>query len=272
MAGAPVKPAPFAYAAPASLDEALGLLGGEQEAVALAGGQSLVPMLNFRLARPALLIDLNRIGELAGMAVLDGVLRIGSLTRQVALERSPVIARDWPLLGQAARLVAHPAIRTRGTVGGSAAHADPRAELPAALVALGARFRIVARGGARVVTAGEFFRGPFRSALQPGELLVEIEVPPLPAGARCAFAEHARTSGDYAIAGAAVILAPGTRAAIGLLGAGPVPVRAPAAEAALLAGAAAGEVASLAGSLARDEYRSALLTALVGRALAEVGA
>jgi CO/xanthine dehydrogenase FAD-binding subunit len=261
-----VKPAPFAYAAPRALTEALRLLETEEQAIALAGGQSLVPLLNFRLARPSLLVDLNQIRELDHVTVSGETLRIGALTRQAALERSAAVELGWPLLTRAVRLVAHPAIRSRGTVGGSLAHADPRAELPVALIALGARLRLSAVRGERTVPAREFFLGPMRTALQPGELLIEIEVPPLPGRARTAFVEHARTHGDFAIAAAATVIAP-THAAIALLGAGPVPVLAPAAERALLAGAPATEVAALAAEQVTDDYRRALLTALVARAI-----
>ena len=216
-----MKPAPFEYELPQSLDEALELLGGE--AKVLAGGQSLVPLLNFRLARPERLVDVSRLGELAYLRRSRGLLRIGALTRQATLERSPLVAEHWPLLRQAVSLVGHPQIRNRGTVGGSVAHADPAAELPVALTALDARFHCRSRRGTRTLAAGELFLGPLTTALDDDELLTEIEVPPLPAGARTAFVEHARTHGDFAIAGAAVVVAPGY-AAIALLGAGSVPV------------------------------------------------
>jgi CO/xanthine dehydrogenase FAD-binding subunit len=267
VAGAAVKPPPFEYAAPSSLEEALGLLHGDDQAVALAGGQSLVPLLNFRLARPATVVDLNRIEALSGLYVSGGTLRIGALTRQAALERSAAVAQGWPLLLDAVRMVGHPAIRNRGTVGGSVAHADPRAELPAVMIALDARFHLRSLAGARTVPAGEFFVGPMWTALAPGELLTEIEVPPLPAGARTAFTEHARTHGDFAIAGAAAVVADGEGARVALLGAGPVATRAGSAERALGAGADPAEVAALAGAEVGDEYRSALIAALVREAI-----
>jgi CO/xanthine dehydrogenase FAD-binding subunit len=266
---AAVKPAPFHYEAPRTVAAALALLGGD--AKILAGGQSLVPIMNFRLARPATLVDLNGVDELAYLRKRDGVLHIGALTRQATLERSGVVARGWPLLRQAVRHVAHPPIRSRGTVGGSCAHGDPTAELPVALVALDARFHLRSRAGERSLGAADFFLSHLTTALRDDELLIEIEVPPLPAGARTAFAEHARTHGDWAIAGAAVVLAPG-HAAISLLGAAPTPLRATEAEAALVAGAGAEEAARLAGALAGGEWRAALTTALVGRALGEAGA
>jgi CO/xanthine dehydrogenase FAD-binding subunit len=264
-----VKPVAFQYAAPDSVPEALALLAGEEAAVVLAGGQSLVPMLNFRLARPALVVDINGLQELERLEADRDGLRIGALTRQAAVERSAVVSHGWPLLTQAVALVGHPAIRSRGTVGGSAAHADPRAELPAALIALDARFHCRSPSGERIVSAERFFVGPIMTALAPGELLVEISVPSLPAGAATGFAEHARTHGDFASAAAAVVLVPGAQASIVVLGAGPGPVRAVAAQAAFVAGAQRAEVARLAGEMAGDDYRRALVTAVVGQAMVE---
>jgi CO/xanthine dehydrogenase FAD-binding subunit len=264
-----MKPAPFAYEAPRSLDHALGLL--DEDAKPLAGGQSLIPLLNFRLARPALLVDLNQIAELSYVRRAGGALRIGALTRQATIERSELVARGWPLLSSAVRLVAHPAIRSRGTVGGTVVHADPTAELPVALTALGARFTLRSPGRTRTLSAEELFLGPMTTALRADELLTEIEVPASPAGARSSFVEHARTHGDFALAGAAVVLVPGEHAAIALLGAGPRPVRASAAERGLLDGAAPVEVGRLAASDLEDGYRRALLVELVRRAVAEAG-
>lgn len=265
-----MKPAPFDYAAPPSLEAALELVQDE-EARALAGGQSLVPMLNFRLARPELLVDLNPLDALAYVRRVEGSLRIGTMTRQAALERSRE-AMPWPLLAQAEFHVGHDAIRNRGTVGGSVAHADPAAELPVALLAMDARFTLRRSSGARTVAATDMFRGAMTTAIADDELLVEIEVPPLPAAARTAFREYARTHGDFAVAGVAVVLVPGEHAAIALLGAGPVPVRAAAAERALLAGASAAEAAQLAAAEVSDDYRRALLITLTLRALEAVGA
>jgi CO/xanthine dehydrogenase FAD-binding subunit len=166
------------------------------------------------------------------------------------------------------RLIGHAAIRSRGTVGGSVAHADPAAELPAVLLALGARF--VARSasqGERTIAADQMFQGPLTTALAPDELLTEIVVPPLPVGGRTAFVEHARTHGDFAIAGAAVVLVPGEHAAIGLLGADTVPVRATDAERALVEGAPPEEAARRAAAAVQDDYRRALLTEVVRRAI-----
>jgi CO/xanthine dehydrogenase FAD-binding subunit len=235
----------------------------------LAGGQSLVPLLNLRLAQPEVVVDINGITELDYIGADDGLLRIGAMTRQVTLERSELVRRRWPLLHKAVRLVGHPQIRSRGTVGGSVAHADPAAELPVALTALGARFHLHSPGGARVLSASELFLGPLYTAREPDELLVEIEVPEQPEGASTGFAEHARTHGDFATAGAAAVVAPGGHAGVALLGAGPVPARAEAAERALADGAEPHEAAVLAAEDVEDEYRRALCTELARRAIAE---
>ncbi|HET8607343.1 MAG TPA: FAD binding domain-containing protein [Gaiellaceae bacterium] len=191
-----MKPARFEYAAPESLDEALGLL--DEGSKALAGGQSLVPLLNFRLARPERLVDLNRIPGCDHVREEGGSLRIGMLARQVQLTE----LEAWPLLRDAVDHVGHPQTRNRGTVCGSAAHADPAAELPAALLALAARFHVRSASGTRVVAAEDFFVGYLTTVLEPDELLVEIEVPPHPPQWR--FVEYARTHGDWAMVGAAV--------------------------------------------------------------------
>jgi CO/xanthine dehydrogenase FAD-binding subunit len=265
-----VKPAPFEYRAPASVEEALPLLG--EDSTLLAGGQSLVPLLNLRLARPELVVDINGIAELDYIGDGDGPLRIGAMTRQVTLERSDLVRQRWPLLHKAIRLVGHPQIRTRGTVGGSVAHADPAAELPVALTALGARFHLRSPGGTRAVDAWDFFLGPLYTVREADELLVEIEVPEQPDGARSGFAEHARTHGDFATAGAAAVVAPGGHAGIVLLGAGPVPVRAEAAEQALAGGAEPHEAAALAAEGIQEQHRRALCTELVRRAIEEATA
>jgi CO/xanthine dehydrogenase FAD-binding subunit len=270
-----VKPAPFRYAPAATVQAALELLADpDADARPLAGGQSLVPMLNFRLARPGLLVDLNPVGDLARLETsADGALRIGAMTRQAALLRFPLLVERWPLLAQAVAHVGHAATRARGTVGGSVAHADPKAELPVALTALDARFHLRSRTRAgRTLSAAELFRGPFTTALGDDELLVDIEVPVPPAGARMAFAEHARTHGDFAVAGVAVVYAPGGHAAVALLGAAAVPLRAPDAEEAMRAGAPPAEVATLAAGTISDDYRRALLRALTERAVAQVTA
>jgi CO/xanthine dehydrogenase FAD-binding subunit len=265
-----VKPARFDYVAPRTLDEALAAI--DDDARPLAGGQSLMPILNFRLARPARIVDLNGVPELGMLRRAGGVLRIGAMVRQKTIERSAVVAEGWPLLRQAVQLVGHPQTRSRGTVGGSVAHADPTGELPVALTTLGARFHVRSRSGARTLGAGELFAGPLTTTLEPDELLVEIEVPALPEGAGTAFVEHAPTHNDWALAGAGVVHAPGRHAAIGLLGAGTTPLRATEAEQALVGGASAREVAALAAGLVDDGHRRALTAELVRQAIERAGA
>ncbi|WP_419164717.1 FAD binding domain-containing protein [Candidatus Palauibacter sp.] len=208
-----MKPPRFDYVASVDLDEALEVLADDSlETRPLAGGQSLVPMLNFRLAAPERLVDLNRIEELARVQrTADGGLRLGAMTRHSTLERDPLVAEGAALLAEAARFIAHPQIRSRGTVGGSVAHADPAAELPAVLLTLGARVHIArcAREGEtgpraeRTLDLRELFLGPFFTALEPGEILTALEVPPPVAGEGSAFDEVARRRGDYAIVGVA---------------------------------------------------------------------
>lgn len=203
-----MKPAPFDYYLPASIDEALDLkarLGGE--ARFLAGGQSLVPAMNFRLAQPAALIDLN---ELTGLTVIaegsDGGLRLGAMVRHRDLERRPEVARRHPLLHEAAAQVAHPQIRNRGTLGGNLAHAEPASELPAVMVALGARMHARSANGERWISAADFFTGPLSTALSDDELLAEIALPALPARSGTCFLEVARRRGDFALMGVAATL------------------------------------------------------------------
>jgi CO/xanthine dehydrogenase FAD-binding subunit len=202
-----MKPAPFAYVAPRSLAEALALMARHgDEGKALAGGQSLLPVLNFRLAQPAVLVDINGVRELERLDAGGDGLHMGALTRHRALERDPLVAKHAPLLAEAVHHIAHPQIRNRGTVGGSLAHADPKAELPALAVALGARFRLQRQGGERWVDAADFYTGLFSTALEPDELLTEIVWPPLPVRSGWAFEEAARRHGDYAQVGVAAVV------------------------------------------------------------------
>jgi carbon-monoxide dehydrogenase medium subunit len=199
-----VKPAPFAYVKAGSLDQTFDLLARYgDEARVLAGGQSLMPTLNLRLSAPAVLIDINGLSELTGIAVEDGTLRIGALTRQRALEESSEIARHGPLLKMAMPYIAHPAIRNRGTVGGSIALADPAAELPACAVALGAQIELRGADGSRAVEAGDFFRGLYETDLRPGEVVAALTLPKPRPDHRSAIAEFARRHGDYAMIGLA---------------------------------------------------------------------
>ena len=185
------------------MGEAFEALEGD-EAIILAGGQSLMAMLNFRLSSPALLVDINGLGELKGISVADGRLRIGALTRHSAIERSPEVAEHAPLIAEAMPHVAHPAIRNRGTIGGSIALADPAAELPACVLALDGRIEIASAKGKRTVAAADFFRGIYETDLAPGELVTAVEVPVIAPPYRSAFAELARRPGDYAMVGLAI--------------------------------------------------------------------
>jgi aerobic carbon-monoxide dehydrogenase medium subunit len=229
-----MKPPRFDYHAPHSLDEALALLaryGGD--AKPLAGGQSLVPLLNFRLARPAALVDLNRIPALAGIREVNGDVAFGAMTRQRSVEFSPLVARRLPLLAEATRWVGHLPIRSRGTIGGSIAHADPSAEYPAVLTALGGTVVVHGPKGQRVLAPAELFETYLTTSLAPDELLTEVRLPAMPSGAGWAFEEFARRHGDFAIVGiAAAVWRTGGRvtARLAAAGTGAVPVRLRAAE------------------------------------------
>lgn len=199
-----MKPAAFDYFAPKSTGEALELLAEHgYDAKPLAGGQSLVPTMNFRLAQPTVLVDLNGIDELFFIREGGDGLRIGAMTRQRTVERSPLVQRRTPLIHETMPHIAHPQIRNRGTFGGSLAHADPASELPALAVTLDARLRVQSSRGERWVAARDFYLDLFATDLQPDELLVEIAVPDLPGRTGWAFDEIARRHGDYAMAGAA---------------------------------------------------------------------
>lgn len=205
-----MKPSPFAYSAPESLDEALAVLaevGGDGKV--LAGGQSLVPILNMRLAAPAHVVDVNRLAELAYVTVEDGAVRVGALARHADVERDEQAYAAQPLLRQALRLVAHPVIRNRGTTVGSLAHADPSGEMTAVLALTGGTVTAARQGGTREIAAADFFLGPLESSLEPGELAVSARFPRLPERTGTTFVEVARRHGDYAVCGvaAAVTLA-----------------------------------------------------------------
>jgi carbon-monoxide dehydrogenase medium subunit len=173
------------------------------DAKPLAGGQSLIPAMNFRLATPAVLVDLNALSELAYIQSDEEGVRIGGMTRQRAVERSAIVAREAPLVAETMPFIAHPAIRNRGTIGGSLAHADPAAELPAVMLALNARFALQSAGGSRSVSADDFFTGLFSTAVGPGELLTEITMPRPARRAGFAFQEISRRHGDFALVGVA---------------------------------------------------------------------
>jgi len=203
-----MKPAPFEYYAPTSVEQALdhvAQLG--YDAKILAGGQSLIPTMNFRLAQPSALIDLNNISELFYIRpASDGGVLIGAMTRQSTVERDPLIAQRAPLVRAAMPFIAHPQIRTRGTFGGSIAHADPAAELPAVTVALGARYRVRNKSGERWLPAEEFFVSLFTTLLQPDEILVEVALPPMPPRSGWSFQEVARQSGAFGLVGVAALV------------------------------------------------------------------
>jgi carbon-monoxide dehydrogenase medium subunit/6-hydroxypseudooxynicotine dehydrogenase subunit alpha len=280
-----VKPPLFEYDAPSSVDEALALLaehGGD--AKVLAGGQSLVPLLNFRLARPARLIDINNLGALAQLRRSGTELHIGAMTRQSMLERSETVEAHWPLLHEAMSFVAHAQIRNRGTVGGSIAHADPAAELPVALAALDGSVVARSQRGERTIRWDELFVTHLTTSLEPDELLVEVRVPELPERTGSSFTEYARRHGDFALGGAAVTVTTGDdgtceRATIALLAAAATPLRATEAEQ-LLAGrridaeaireaaAAAVEHVQPTGDIhGSSGYRQRLIEAMVRRAI-----
>jgi carbon-monoxide dehydrogenase medium subunit len=234
-----LKPAPFAYHRPATLGETLELLARHgEDARVLAGGQSLVPAMNMRLATPRVLVDINRLPGLDGIRMEGDALVIGALARLDAVARSSLVARHAPLVAEAVPHVAHLAIRTRGTFGGSLALADPAAELPACAVALDAVLRTARGAGGREIAAADFFRGIYTTALDPGEILTEVVVPARPAGWRSSFQELARRHGDYALVGLAAQahVADGRFRELRLvyLGVGLTPMRAHAAERVLL--------------------------------------
>ena len=251
-----MKPAPFAYDDPTTVAEAVAILARHgDEAKVLAGGQSLVPMLALRLARFERLVDLNRIAELQAIERVDGKVRIGSMVRQSVAERDTSIATDTPLLARALPHIGHFQIRNRGTIGGSIAHADPASELPAVALALDAQLEIARAGATRTVAASEFFVSMWTTVVQDDELLVAVHLPVRNQRSGFAIEELARRHGDFAIAGVACSVSLGNggsveRAAIGMFGLGPTPLRAGAAEGAIVGQPVAGldldEIASMA--------------------------
>jgi carbon-monoxide dehydrogenase medium subunit len=286
-----MKPASFDYASPRSVAEAVSLLeAGGADAKLLAGGQSLMPLLAMRLARPALLVDLGRVEGLGHLREESGELAIGAMATKRSVERSPLVRARQPLLHAATLLVGHPQIRNRGTVGGSFAHADPAAEYPAAGVVLGARLRVAGPGGERTLDAADFFLGPLTTALGPADVLVEVRVPALARKTGWSIQEFARRAGDFALAGAAATLRLDARgrveeACLVLFGTGAAPARAREAEAVLagerpeaaaLAEAAARAAAALEEPVsdlhATGEFRRHLAGVMARRALAEAAA
>ena len=278
-----MKPPPFSYHRPQSVPEALECLATLDDPKVLAGGQSLMPMMNYRYVMPANIVDINRVPELSGVRSDGGALVIGAMTRQRDLELSPVVREHCPLLYEALRNVGHVQTRNRGTIGGSLSHLDPAAEMPAVLLAHDATLRVARKGGTREVAMADWAQGYMTPNLAPDELLTEIVLTPWPAGHGCGFVEFARRHGDFAMAGAAALLAlagDGTidRAAIALTGVDVGPVRLSEAEA-MLAGKPAGEelfasAAATASAVpglddvhASKEYRRKLAVVMTRRAL-----
>jgi carbon-monoxide dehydrogenase medium subunit len=280
-----MKPAPFDYHAPRQLEEAAELLATLPNAKVLAGGQSLVPMMNFRYVIADHLIDLGHIDDLHGIAVIDGRLRIGAMMRQRDLETSPEIARHCPLLTEALRHVGHRQTRNRGTIGGSLAHADPAAELPAVCAAYDAIVHVASIRGLRSVPFREFSLGFMTTALAPDEMIAAVELAIWRPGHGHGFHEFARRHGDFALAGAAALLDVGAgnvvrRAALALLGVAAQPVRVEAAEATLTgkvldtttiqtAAAAAWLIEPISDIHAGGDYRRHLAQVLSARALTD---
>jgi carbon-monoxide dehydrogenase medium subunit len=281
-----MKPAPFNLLRPRNVEEALALLQSYRaEAKVLAGGQSLVPLMNFRLAQPHNLIDLNGVVGLNEIKVDERSLTLGAMVRQRDVEQSPIITARLPILREAIAQVAHPAIRNRGTVGGSLVHADPAAELPLLAIALDATFHLRSARGSRSVAARDFYQGYLLTDIAPDELLVEILFHLPPPGAGWCFTEIARRHGDFAIVAVAVLLDFGRDrsvnfARVALGGVGPAPLRVTAVEEILLGGQAGAELYRRAGAAAAEAvepptdihassgYRRQITGVLVRRALA----
>ena len=277
-------PGQFEYHAPSTLDEALALLAEHgSDARVLAGGQSLIPLMKLRLASPAVLIDLNGVDSLSGIEEADGQLRIGAMTRHSALERSELIGARYPLIADAAAVIADPLVRNRGTTGGSLAHADPAGDLGSVMTALGAEVVVTGPGGERTLPIDELLLGPFTTTLEEGEILTEVRVPQPAERSGGAYEKLERKVGDFATAAVAVQLTRenGSCASIGigLTAVGPTTIRASEAEdalrggsldedalraAAVLAAAASDPAADLRGS---EEYKRDMVRVLTLRAL-----
>ena len=225
-----MKLPPFDYACPTTLPEAIQLLASNDDAKAIAGGQSLVPMLAFRLAQPSLLVDLRKLADLRGIRISDAGVTLGAMVRWRDIEEDERLATAHPLLKAAISHVAHYQIRNRGTVGGSIAHADPAAEMPGIAMTCDAEIAVVGKSGAHVIQAADFFQGALTTALTTDEIIVEIRLPAWPAGRRWGFQEFARRRGDFAMAAAAVFYDQDERgkarnAHVGVIGVGDRPLR-----------------------------------------------
>ncbi len=277
-------PSQFEYFAPETLDEAVSLLNEHgSEAVVLAGGQSLIPLMKLQLAAPKYVVDINRIPGLAGISEENDFLRIGSLTREADLDRSEIVRAKYPILQDTTSVIADPLVRNMATVGGNLAHGDPANDHPATMLALGAQVVAVGAAGQRVISVSDFFEGPLMTTLNQGEILTEIRIPTPPQGSGGAYLKLERKVGDYAIAGVAAVItaADGVcqQAGIGLTNAGPIPIKAGTAEAFLvgkrlddetireaarLASQEAQPSADLRGS---EEYKRDMVKVIAGRAL-----
>ena len=278
-----MKPPPFRYHDPTGLDEALDLVATLDNAKLLAGGQSLMPMLNLRLAFPDDVVDLNRIEDLAHITESNRAITIGAMTRQRAIERSDLVGRVCPLLHEALAQVGHRQTRNRGTIGGSLCHLDPSAELPVVAAALDATIHVARRGGSRSVPMSEFPAFYMTPAIEPDEIVTAIAFEPWPVGHGYAFVEFARRLGDFAVAGVAVLLDVSDddvirRVSIALGGVGEGPIRCPEAEAALVGMTASderleesaricGEIEAMEDVHASSAYRRHLARVLTRRAL-----
>ncbi|MBX9592910.1 MAG: xanthine dehydrogenase family protein subunit M [Roseomonas sp.] len=275
-----MKPPPFAYHDPSTLEEAIALLSSLPNARPLAGGQSMMPMLNMRFAQPDHLVDLNRVAGLDGVTVeSDGALLIGAMARQRVLENHAEVARRCPLMTEALAQVGHRQTRNRGTIGGSLCHLDPAAELPLVAAAMEAVVRVAGPGGQRDIAFADFAQGYMTPGIEAEELLVAVRIPAQPAGAGSCFLEYARRHGDFAIASVAVMLVPDAagriaQARVALGGVGAVPLRLPEAEDALRgaddftgAVAATKSLEPMEDALVPAWYRRHLAGVLLGRAL-----
>jgi|SRR5262252_2842448 carbon-monoxide dehydrogenase medium subunit len=284
-----MKLPPFDYACPTTLSEAVALLAGDGDAKALAGGQSLVPMLAFRLLHPTRLVDLRKLAELRGIRIADNGVTLGAMVRWREIEDDARLATAHPLLKAAIAHVAHYQIRNRGTVGGSVAHADPAAEMPGIAVTCDAEIAVMGKSGRRVIKAADFFQGPLMTALTSDEIIVEIRLPSWPKARRWGFQEFARRRGDFAMAAAAVFYdqdasGKATNAHVGVIGVGDYPKRLPAVEDVLNgqvvdeATIAKAEAATSASVEPQDDihasaaYRRALVGTMVERALKNAAA
>ena len=276
-----MKPAPFRYVRPDTVEEAVRARNEYEDTVVLSGGQSLVPTLNFRLANPEAVVDLHRIPGLAGVTVADDWVRVGAMTRQRDLELDDAAATANPLLRETLQHVAHPVVRNRGTVGGSIAHADPAAELPCLLTALDGEVTVAGGDGTRTIRAAELFEFIMTTSLAPDEIVTEVRFPAMPPDSGWAFVEFARRHGDFALAGvAAVVTYDGdgtvTACRAAACGVAFTPVRLTELEQALVGGASGRDAAAAAASAVTvdddtAEYRRHLLVGLAERALTLAG-